>query len=236
MDDSDFADYAFTACDPGWKFTYAVIGICTLINLALPIVLCFSKRQSDDGVVEENEEDDSPQSDISQSEKCDRNTNKDAESTSSDNSQVSIFSAASSAAFSVASKVLEARSNKQGHHRRKRKAGRRSNGQKGVSLDGVERNKPKPMEQEKPLPRYQQLIEAFFTTATWDKEMKKIISLWIPYSISGAAEGVSQTFIIGIVSHFIGLDEANAFVVVTILVEFTDTLTYGFAEGKELLP
>ena len=75
------------------------------------------------------------------------------------------------------------------------------------------------------------LFEKLLIASTWDKEMKKLVSLWIPYTISGASDGFFQIINVGIISHFIGVNEANAYVVVIILVEFTATFTYGWGEG-----
>jgi hypothetical protein len=255
-DDGDFEDYEITAFDPGWNFTYIIVGICILVNLILPIMLCCSQKKTEktntivhDGAIEESSVV-SSQPELSDRvgrsirQKWDHDTNKDGESTCSELSQGSVISMASSIALSVASKVLDVRSNKNGHHRQ-HKRGRRRNGQKGAILDSVDvgNDTPPPtttrdddallVQDDEPLTPAQQFIEEFAMSSTWDKEMRKIVSLWIPYSISGAAEGISQTVIIGIVSHFVGLKEANAFVVVTILVEFTSTLTYGFSEGND---
>lgn len=75
------------------------------------------------------------------------------------------------------------------------------------------------------------LGERLVDCSTWDKEMKKIVSLSVAYSISGATEGFAQIVNFAIISHFIGLKEANAYVTVVILTEFTDVFTYGFVEG-----
>ena len=66
---------------------------------------------------------------------------------------------------------------------------------------------------------------------SWDKEMKKLISLWVPYTISGAVGGFFDIINVGIISHYIGTKEANAYIMVNILVEFTGTLTYGWGEA-----
>jgi hypothetical protein len=261
-DDGYFEVYEITAFDPGWNFTYIIVGICILLNLILPTMLCCRQKKTEktktiahDGATEENsvvvdtlssQPELSDRVRLSIRQKWDHDSNKDVESTCSDLSQGSMISMASSIALSVASKVLDARSKRNGHHR-PRKHGRRRNGQKGAipdSVDGGDDEPPPPppptkddnlplVEDNEPLTPTQQFIEEFAMSSTWDKEMRKIVSLWIPYSISGAADGISQTFIIGIVSHLVGLKEANAFVVVTILVEFTSTLTYGFAEGND---
>ncbi|KAG7368667.1 MATE efflux family protein [Nitzschia inconspicua] len=66
--------------------------------------------------------------------------------------------------------------------------------------------------------------------ADWDKEMKKFIALAIPFSVQGLFEELLDIVNIAIIGHFIGVREANAFVVVSVMVEVTTTLTTGFAE------
>jgi len=66
--------------------------------------------------------------------------------------------------------------------------------------------------------------------ADWDKEMKKFVYLAIPFSLQGVSAEFFDIVNVAIVGHFIGVREANAFVVVTILLEFTSTLTTGFSE------
>jgi hypothetical protein len=73
--------------------------------------------------------------------------------------------------------------------------------------------------------------ERFIEIAEWDFEMKRIASLAVPFSIQGAAQGVFQILNVAILGKLLGVREANAYVVVTILLEFTATLNYGFSEG-----
>jgi hypothetical protein len=73
--------------------------------------------------------------------------------------------------------------------------------------------------------------ERFIEIAEWDFEMKRIASLAVPFSIQGATEGVFQIVNVAILGNLLGVREANAYVVVTILLEFTTTLNYGFSEG-----
>jgi hypothetical protein len=68
--------------------------------------------------------------------------------------------------------------------------------------------------------------------ADWDKEMKKLVGLAIPFCLQGVSVEFFAIVNVAIVGHFIGVKEANAFVVVSILLEFTATLTKGFAECK----
>lgn len=72
----------------------------------------------------------------------------------------------------------------------------------------------------------------FLDIVDWETESKRLAKLTIPFTIQGCSEGVFQIVNVSVIGHFVGVMEANAYVVVTILVEFSATLTYGFAEGK----
>ncbi|KAL3920484.1 MAG: hypothetical protein SGILL_003239 [Bacillariaceae sp.] len=66
--------------------------------------------------------------------------------------------------------------------------------------------------------------------ADWDKEMSKFVGLAIPFCLQGVSVELFAIVNVAVIGHFIGVKEANAFVIVGILVEFTNTLTTGFAE------
>ncbi len=89
---------------------------------------------------------------------------------------------------------------------------------------------PKLLEQDEPSSLWIQFLEI----ADWDAESKRLTVLTIPYTIQGCTEGIFQTINVAIIGHYLGVMEANAYVVVTILLEFSQTLTYGFGEGKGL--
>jgi hypothetical protein len=74
---------------------------------------------------------------------------------------------------------------------------------------------------------WQQIIEI----ADWDSEMQRLGTLSIPYVIAGATEGFFQIINVAIIGHLLGVKEANAYMSVTILLEFTSVFTYGFTEG-----
>ena len=78
------------------------------------------------------------------------------------------------------------------------------------------------------------LWECLLDIAEWEFEMKRMSSLTIPYSIQGVADGLFQIINVAMIGNLIGVREANAYVVVTILIEWTNTITYGFCEGKEV--
>lgn len=89
-------------------------------------------------------------------------------------------------------------------------------------------NLPVLLEQDTP----ENLWEQFLEIADWDAESKRLAALTVPYTIQGCTEGLFQIINVALIGHHLGVMEANAYVVVTILLEFTGTLTYGFGEGK----
>jgi hypothetical protein len=86
------------------------------------------------------------------------------------------------------------------------------------------------------LPWYQySFSNALIDAADWDKEMKKVWYLAKPFTIEAFCESIFATAIVGIIGHFIGVREASAYVVATIMIEFTATINYGFPEALESL-
>ena len=70
--------------------------------------------------------------------------------------------------------------------------------------------------------------------ADWDSETKRLVNLTIPYTIQGLAEAIFDIITVAVIGHFLGVMEANVYIVVSLLTEFTGTITYGFSEGKFL--
>jgi hypothetical protein len=248
LEEENFSNYVASSYQPGWSWTYYIIFICILINCALPILLLRAKRR-DEREKRETELAKNPAA-----------TPKDPKKGFFDGEEAaSVVSAsrslASSAVMSqVASSLLDQKVNKGVFHRhqtRKRRARRviKAENRDGnddaasesqsvmgkleedaISVrDAVDADDPT---KQSPTGENLTVGERIVDSSTWDKEMKKIVSLWVPYSISGAADGLSQIVNFAIISHHIGPQEANAYVTVVILTEFTDVFTYGFAEGK----
>lgn len=76
------------------------------------------------------------------------------------------------------------------------------------------------------------LWDQFLEIADWDPLSKRLVSLTIPMTIQGCTEGFFQIVNVAIIGHFLGVMEANVYVVITILVEFSWTIPYGFGECK----
>lgn len=66
--------------------------------------------------------------------------------------------------------------------------------------------------------------------ADYDKEMRKFGALAFPFAAQGFIKEFFAIVDVAVIGHFIGVTEANAYVIVNILVLFTGTLTKGFAE------
>jgi Na+-driven multidrug efflux pump len=75
------------------------------------------------------------------------------------------------------------------------------------------------------------LWNQFLDIVDWDDESKRLTALTIPYTIQGCTRGLFQMVNIAVIGNHVGVMEANAFVVVAILLEFSGTLTYGFGEA-----
>ena len=71
----------------------------------------------------------------------------------------------------------------------------------------------------------------FLDIVYWDDESKRLLALTIPYTIKGCTQGLFQIVNVSIIGNYVGVMEANAFVVVAILLELSGTLTFGFGEA-----
>ena len=81
----------------------------------------------------------------------------------------------------------------------------------------------------------QSLWNQFLDIVYWDDESKRLLALTIPYTIQGCTQGLFQMVNVAIIGNHVGVMQANAFVVVAILLEFSGTLTYGFGEAIGVL-
>eukprot|EP00980_Cylindrotheca_fusiformis_P019009 scaffold6374_cov121-Cylindrotheca_fusiformis.AAC.10 len=220
--EESFADYIPTAYQPGWSWTYYIIAVCVALNFVLPILLCLARRRDE----RERKEKEA----------------KTPATTAPDVNKEEPLDESGNAFSQVAANVLDQKVSKAIVHRQTTRK-RRSRRTIKNEMDAAELEKDELSDAEDdnhslkqsptdyPLTLGEQVVDA----STWDKEMKKIVSLWIPYSISGAADGLSQIVNFAIISHFIGVKEGNAYVTIVILTEFTDVFTIGFAEAIEVL-
>lgn len=65
--------------------------------------------------------------------------------------------------------------------------------------------------------------------AEWDREMKRIISLAIPFSTSAVSEGVFDVVRVGLVANFIGTDAVAAYTIVDLILGLTSEFFGGLA-------
>jgi len=254
--EEDFSEYVPTAFQPGWDFTYIVILICIGINALLPFMLCLANRRkrAKDPIVMETHA--LVPSDFGREMQDESRLNK---SMDDDDKSLGGMSIASNA-ISVVSSVFDQRVNKGIYHRQqpRKRRGRRvikprdvnanddvkslgsrsfdANSVMGThAVDAKQINVNKMGAVVDDPDRELSTSERLVDCSTWDEEMKKIVSLWAPYSISGAAEGFAEIVSFAIISHYIGLREANAYVTVIILIETTEVFLYGFIEAVGVL-
>ena len=65
--------------------------------------------------------------------------------------------------------------------------------------------------------------------AEWDKEMKRIVSLAIPFSLAAVSRGAFETVRVALVANFIGTDAVGAYTIVLIVLGLTQEFFGGFA-------
>lgn len=299
----DFTGYEPTTVDPGWTATIAMIILCTLANLSLPLLVRLAdwwdrqkeKKKADSDLAEEQAGTKHREqlSDVMKQKHHNGSPTKVASplsiyqlatKTSSDagsayiarsavsegvRSTFSVKSSVSSTVLSqAASAILDQRISRLPKKRRRhrvdinlsphrRAAAPRTpddddddddasacsksvmsvldhdavsvrdavDAQEGQVLGGA--GAPKLLEHDEPSTLWQQFLEI----ADWDAESKRLTVLTIPYTIQGCTESLFQTINVAVIGHFLGVMQANAFVVVTILLEFSQTATYGFGEA-----
>jgi hypothetical protein len=66
--------------------------------------------------------------------------------------------------------------------------------------------------------------------ADWEREMYKFSTLAFPFAIQQFTQEFFSILDVAVIGHFIGVTEANAYVMVHILILFTGTITKGFTE------
>lgn len=95
-----------------------------------------------------------------------------------------------------------------------------------LDYDMIDSNASKGHELDDPSSLWYQFLEI----ANWDAESQRLVALTIPYAVQGCTRGLFQTINVAFIGHNLGVMEANAYVVVTTLLEFSQTITHGFAE------
>jgi hypothetical protein len=66
--------------------------------------------------------------------------------------------------------------------------------------------------------------------AEWDNELTTLFHLALPLSLQSLVLGILTLLDISLVGYMFGTKEANAFILITLLTELTNTINYGFFE------
>jgi len=104
--------------------------------------------------------------------------------------------------------------------RRKRKKQKR---RKLLSSVGVDLNEPLAAATPVKLKKKELWLAIF----SWDYETKKILSLAIPYTVSGLASSIMSNICLGLIGHYVGTKAVAAYVLVQILLGLTDGVLHG---------
>ena len=75
------------------------------------------------------------------------------------------------------------------------------------------------------------IFDKVLEVADYDVESHRLIELFLPYSIQSAVMGIFGTIDVALIGFHLGVKAANVYIVVGMLLEFTATFTYGFAEA-----
>ncbi len=67
------------------------------------------------------------------------------------------------------------------------------------------------------------------TIAEWDREMKRVIALAIPFSVNAVAEGIFDVVHVGLIANFLGTRAVAAFTIVDLILGLTEQFFGGFA-------
>jgi hypothetical protein len=73
-------------------------------------------------------------------------------------------------------------------------------------------------------------LDKLIDIADWDKEMKRVWWLAKPFTIQSFVDSVLGIVELSLIGHILGAQSANAYVIVGILSELTNTINYGFLE------
>lgn len=74
--------------------------------------------------------------------------------------------------------------------------------------------------------------ERILKIVDYDVETHRLVKLFLPYAVQGVIGGVFAMVDVAIIGYMLGVQAANIWVVIGILMEFTEVLTYGFSSGE----
>eukprot|EP00934_Nitzschia_sp_Nitz4_P007002 Nitzschia sp. Nitz4//scaffold305_size22082//6383//10884//NITZ4_008581-RA/size22082-processed-gene-0.1-mRNA-1//1//CDS//3329547086//6992//frame0 len=234
-DSENFDGYVATTINPGWGLTYWVIGICTAVNLLLPILVRL-ERSRRAGTVRalksSHEEQNLPEDDHVSlpasiaSENC---------SVASDETSDSVVSKAWMAVLNapirkghVPSPFNPEAPYVHAHDERSiDSTPSQSDTSREISHNGLEINAVPGDDQRDE--EAQRLVDQLLEIADWDGETKALVKLFVPYTLQAGVTAIFSMIDIAILGHFLGVGSANAFVMVETLKGFTGTINYGFS-------
>jgi len=72
-------------------------------------------------------------------------------------------------------------------------------------------------------------FDRLLQVAEWDKEMKRILSLAIPFSLAAASKGGFELVRVALVANFVGTDAVGAYTIVLLILGLTQEFFGGFA-------
>jgi hypothetical protein len=74
-------------------------------------------------------------------------------------------------------------------------------------------------------------FEELYKICSWDVELKRLLTLAIPFGLQGFTDGLFGLVVVAVIGHFLGPRPANAYIVVAMLTDLTNTINRGFYEG-----
>jgi O-antigen/teichoic acid export membrane protein len=72
-------------------------------------------------------------------------------------------------------------------------------------------------------------FERLLSLSEWDREMKRVLGLAIPFSIEAVSKGIFDTIRVALVAHFLGTESVAAYTIVDLILGLTQEFFGGFA-------
>lgn len=248
---TEFEYYESTTTDPGWSFTILVMVICSALNLTLPVLVRIGKARRKEKNQTPDQTSSNPQTNAAVD---DDNRNREPSVDDSDAiSEISVGSSGSSVSMlsEIVAGVLEAKM-KPNHKHFKYRAftpigpaarcfARSALDDRSVQVNDdlgtkeehstTRPNVPLAGQDEEDWRRWG-LMESVLEIADFDHRTKHLLKLFFPYLLGDIISGIFEIIKIGLIGHFIGVQEANVKVVIDTMMEITDTPVYGFISGE----
>lgn len=72
-------------------------------------------------------------------------------------------------------------------------------------------------------------FDRLLVIAEWDREMNRLISLAVPFSVAAVTEGIFDVIRVGLVANYIGTDAVAAYIIVDLILGLTEEFFGGLA-------